>query len=171
MRRGKSKAVWNVSKNLYCRFWAFLRAFLRTFSEKKLQHNFPKMRGGGRRPLEFFSEKTSDLVALTFLYDMIWENFVSSGQLRWNESSNNSDRVKSQIYVIFVNLVRTSAPHFIIFQLWFLKGAMVICVSVTSFQDTIRLSQQKLMLLTMVTMMSNNLTSKKGMIANGGWPG
>ena len=43
---------------------------------------------------------------------------------------------------------------------------MVICVSVTSFQDTIRLSQQKSMLLAMVTMMSNNLfiTSKMGMI-------
>ena len=45
---------------------------------------------------------------------------------------------------------------------------MVICVSVTSFRDTIRLSQQKSMLLTMVTMMSNNsfITNKMGMIAS-----
>ena len=47
---------------------------------------------------------------------------------------------------------------------------MVICVSVTSFQDTITDGVLEAMLLTMVRMMSNNLfiTSKMGMIANNG---
>ena len=37
-------------KNRCCRFWTFKQGFLRMkFEEKKLQHDTPKMRGGGQR--------------------------------------------------------------------------------------------------------------------------
>ena len=35
--------------------WTFIYDFFERFSEeKKLQHNFPKMRGGGQRPIGIF---------------------------------------------------------------------------------------------------------------------
>ena len=37
--------------------------FFRTFSKKKLQYNFPKMREGGSKAVWNFPENSSDLVA------------------------------------------------------------------------------------------------------------
>ena len=41
------------SKNLYWKFWTSIEGFFRTFS-KKMQYNFPKIRGGGWRPFRIF---------------------------------------------------------------------------------------------------------------------
>ena len=41
------------SKNLYFRFWTVIHGFKEGFS-KKLQYNFPKMRGGGQRLFGIF---------------------------------------------------------------------------------------------------------------------
>ena len=53
------------SKNLYCRFWTFIKVFFGCFP-KKLQYDFPKMRGGGSKAVKNFSENSSDLVAPPF---------------------------------------------------------------------------------------------------------
>ena len=45
------------SKNLYCRFWTFIKGLFSDVLWKYLQHNFPKMRGVGvEGRLEFFQK-------------------------------------------------------------------------------------------------------------------
>ena len=45
----------SIQKSKCCRFWTFILFFFRRFSKKNLEHDFPKMRGGGgQRPFGIF---------------------------------------------------------------------------------------------------------------------
>ena len=58
---GKVGVIFNP-KN-YVADFGFLYRFFSDVFENNLQHNFPKMRGGGQWPFGIFSENSSVLVA------------------------------------------------------------------------------------------------------------
>ena len=73
--KGERGVLFNP-KNYVADFGPFYRAFW-TFSEKELQHNFSKMRGGAKAVWNL-SENSSDLVAPSFPESYLWTKFQTN---------------------------------------------------------------------------------------------